>query len=347
MMLPCPTTRRRARSLMLAAVCWLAAPALPATALGAEQGAEPSKEEADRGVKLFAKAQRLYDAAKYEDALQLFLDVDALLSSPNALLYVARCLRELGRLPEAFEAMSDAAGLAGERAKSDKRYLETRDAAAAEREALAGKVGRLVIAVDAPPEGLEIELGTRRLHRDAIGRELGVEPGTITVKASAPGHDPLVRELELVAGKLETVALIMTRTATGPDTPTVPPVAESREPGVALFASGWALLGVGAVGIVMFAVAGSMANARFSDIEDTCDAAPCTDPTLADEIEGGKKLDLIANVGAGIGAVGLAAGTVLLIIGWPDGDTEGGARRTSLAVGGGPDGARVLSTVRF
>jgi hypothetical protein len=134
----------------------------------------------------------------------------------------------------------------------------------------------------------------------------------------------------------------------GQGTPPPDEPATKQEDSGTLFTLGWVAAGVGVAGMVMFAVAGSMANSRFSDIQATCGAPPCTDPALRDDINGGKTLDLIANVGVGIGAVGLVAGTVMLIVGWPSGEaSQQPSELQGVMVDVGPHGASLGYTLRF
>ena len=57
----------------------------------------------DDSAATYAAAKKLFDAQSYAKALPLFQDAYAQSKSPNARVYVARCLRELGRLPEAYD----------------------------------------------------------------------------------------------------------------------------------------------------------------------------------------------------------------------------------------------------
>ena len=63
--------------------------------------AQPVVDAASR----FAQAQSLYDAGNFTGALPIFEELTRETSSPNARFYVARCLRELGRTVEAYDAM--------------------------------------------------------------------------------------------------------------------------------------------------------------------------------------------------------------------------------------------------
>ncbi|MBI4705600.1 MAG: hypothetical protein HY744_31285 [Deltaproteobacteria bacterium] len=311
--------------------------ALGAPAVSARGAPDAAASEADRAeaVRLFREAQALYDKDELDAALEKFRRVDELLASPNARLYVGRCLRRLGRLPEAFEVMADAVRLATEKAKADPSYLQTRDAAAAERERVAAQIGRVVVAAADTPAGIEIELGGRRIEPEMFGRELGVRPGEVWLRATAPGHEPLDRRLEVGAGAVATVAVALRPEGAGPG-------AEPARSGGGLRTAGFVALGVGAAGMAAFAVAGLLADARYGSIEQECGRPPCRDPKYEDLIAEGKTMDLAANVGLGLGLAALAAGTTMVVLGWP-----GEPEQPGLAVSLGPGHALLGCGLRF
>ena len=289
-------------------------------AISAEARPAPSASPEDRAVALFGEGQKLYDQGDYSNALDRFRQVDTIMKgSPNARLYMARCWRELGRLPEAFELMTETVAASNEKAKTDSSYLRTRDAAAAEREAIVPKIGRLVVAATDAPDGLEVKVGKRKLEPADIGRELAFEPGEAVVTAEAPGHQPFRRAMQLLAGTLQTVAVTLRREGeTGPG-PTGGETSKG-EPSTAVRTGGIVVLGVGVLGMGTFAVSGIMANSRYSKIESECGTPPCRDPAYTDQINGGKTMDLVANIGLGIGLAGLVAGSLMVGLGWPKED---------------------------
>ena len=100
-----------------------------------------------------------------------------------------------------------------------------------------------------------------------------------------------------------------------PPPPAAAPATVMRGGGARI--AGFVTLGVGAAGMATFAAAGLMANGRYKEISDACGGKRCTDPSFADKIDGGRRLDIIANVGLGVGIAGLAVGTLLVALGGP------------------------------
>ncbi|MBW2526834.1 MAG: hypothetical protein JRI23_21805 [Deltaproteobacteria bacterium] len=284
---------------------------------GGTAAARPGGDE-DRAVEIFRQAQEQYEAGRYQAALEKFREVTTLIDSPNAWLYIARCLKKVNDKPRAFEAMSEAVALANKLAEKDQSYLRTRDAAAAEREAIVTEIARVIVAAADPPEGLKVDVDGRTLEPSDFGRQLGVFPREITITAEAPGHQPFLLVKDMSPGSVETIAINMRPIDGGGDGGPIVVDGSSE----ALWISGFVVAGVGVVGMTLFAVFGSMSNARFAEIEEECGSPPCTDAKYTDLIDEGETWDLVANIGLGVGAAGLVAGTVMIILGWPDG--EGG-----------------------
>jgi hypothetical protein len=305
----------------------------PATAAKPPAGAPT--EPPDAGAKArFAAAQALFEKRDFAAALPAFREVYAALGSPNAHLYLARCLRELGRLPEAYEELSATVVESAARAEKEPRFLATRDAAAAERALLEAKVARLVVAVAKPPPGVEVEVGGKPLAAARLGQPIAVAPGATTVVAKAPGRTSAREEVTIAAGALATVALSLDAatpppvaapppaTAAAPP-PRPPPAREAplaptpRRDDSTLRLVGFGVLAIGVGGFVTAAVTGAMANGRFSSIREECGGMRCADPAVNDRVDGGRGLDTAANVGLVIGALGVAGGAAMVWFGGP------------------------------
>ena len=112
------------------------------------------------------------------------------------------------------------------------------------------------------------------------------------------------------------------------------------------FTGSLVLLGAGAAGFVTFAVAGIMANNRFSDVEEAC-GGQCTDPAFNDEIDGGRTMDLVANVGLGVGLGLGVAGALMVIFGGPDDGPDDGSAAVSVLGTPLPGGGLLGVRARF
>jgi len=267
----------------------------------------------------FNEALKRFDQGEYAEALPLFQRALELSGSPNARLYVARCLRETGRAIEAWEQARRAFVEARERAAKEEKYAETRDLAAAEVALSEGKIGRLVVALARRPEGVAVTVNGAAFPLDRLDEPIAVEPGNVTVEASAPGAKTVREEIDLAPGEMKTVALALTvdapSAAPRPEPPPKPPPPPAK--GGAVRTAGFVVGGVGLVGVAVFAVTGSMASSKYGELEDGCGDRACVDPKYDDVISSGRTLDTVANVALVAGAIGVLGGTAMILFGGP------------------------------
>lgn len=263
----------------------------------------------------FVKGQTLFDDGSFAEALPFFEDAFERTQSPNASLYVARCLQKLERLAEAYTVMQATVSLATKKANEDDKYASTRDAAAQELVLLKPRVGLVVVAFTEGYPDAVATLNDRELTADELGVAVAVMPGMVTIVGSAAGRETVSKTVEVGGGEMKTVALALKEAA--------PDNQQSGDdgPGFAITpirAAGFAIAGLGVAGMVVFAITGSMASSKFSQIEDECGGVRCTDPGYADEIDKGKTLSTAANVSVAVGGAALVAGVLMILLGGPD-----------------------------
>jgi len=170
------------------------------------------------------------------------------------------------------------------------------------------KVAKLIVALSEEVDDAAITIDGAALPTEFWGKPYAIEPGTITVEASAPSYLPSEKTISIDAGDTETVALNLERDEPGDDDDDGSglDIGPLRGAGI-----GVAILGVG--GLVAFAVAGSAAESKFDDVSVACGGVTCTDDSQNDTIDEGKTLQTVANVTLGVG-LGLVAGGALMII---------------------------------
>lgn len=284
-----------------------------------------------------------WNAGSFEEALPLFKQALAATGSPNARFYVARCLRDLGRLPEAHDEMSRTVKDARELAATEERYAKTRDAAAGELAVLDGRVGRVIVALDETVTDAYLTMNGTTLAKERIGVPVPVMPGAIEVVAQNPDGKRVAKSIEIAGGETKTVTLSMA-VAPSPPAP-VPDVPEEPENDTPWFSAtrgaGIAVAAVGVAGIIIFAVQNGVADERLATLEAECPTGPCpNDPRYSTLIDEGETAQTIAGIGLGVGVVGLLAGAAMLIFGAPDTPSSG-----ALDVAPHPGGAALR--VRF
>ena len=269
----------------------------------------------------FEKAVDLFVKGRCGEALPILKDLHAETQSPNARLYIARCHEKEGDLVAAYEHMRGTVTDASALAEDQPKYAKTRDAAASELSVLELRIGKLVVATADPPPGTEVRVGDRVIP---LGKAAVMVPGEITITVSAPGHADVERTATVVGGETTTVAINLSADGdTGDDS----------GGGIdAVRGAGIAVAGLGAVGVVVFAVIGSQAKSEYDELFDKCGGVTCPDAD-AERIADGRTLTTAANISLGIGAALLAAGTIMIIVGGPSDDADETEVSLSLGLG--------------
>lgn len=291
----------------------VAGTSISASALAA--GVDPASATAvqrEQAQALFGKGKKLYDAGKYPEALVEFRGSIEIVQSPNTRLYVARTLREMGRLVEAYAEFGRTAAEAKEHEHEDGRYGKAAQAALAERGELGKKLGFVRLSIQGASDDSKLVVGGNEVVRAGWVEPVPTMPGTVEVTLTT-GSTEVKRTATVVAGQTVDVALdVGTSTVVVPPPP--PPPAGDTSGGMPIWRPVWiGGYGVGVVGLVMFAVAGSMSNGTFADVKAACPAAPCP-ASQASLVSRGQREQTIANVGLVIGLVGVALGTTFLVL---------------------------------
>jgi len=315
--------------------------AVPAWGAGATvYDATPDQLKAAQ--KTFEVANDLFDAGRYEEAITAFRASYDIVASPNSRLMVARSLRELGRLDDAYQefeaALADAKAAA---AKDAKKYAKTVAAVEAEIAMLRQRVAMVRLELAHAPQGTTVKAGDRTIEGPALARPLLFSPGEVLISARGPGGEAAEQKLQLVAGTEQTVRLDL---ASGPEpTPVAAPAGQAPSPAAASISTeggdgpplrtiGLVAGGIGVAGLATFAVFGSLNNSKFDDLESSCQADGSCAADKQSDIDTGRTYQTVANIGLVVGAVGVAAGATLFVLG---GSSERAARPVHVAVGPG------------
>lgn len=314
----------RHRAVHLPALVFVAACAAPSVA---------DAQSSELGRQQFQAGRSLFDAGRYADALEAFRASAASLPSPNTQLYVARCLRELGRPAEAWEAFQQAEREAQARSVTEARYAPTVAAAQRESALLLGRVAFVVLDGSALPPGASTALNGRQVDPGRMGRPQAIDPGGVTVTASAPGFQPFVATQQVAAGQHARVEVRLAAVGVAPAmAPTITVLSGSAPTGTVPMArpvevstgSGpWRVLGATAMGLgVALGVTGVLTGLRARSIEadliDRCGTRGCeanfSNRSLVDE---GNTMVTVTNVAWGVGAGLAVVGAVVFFASGP------------------------------
>jgi len=319
------------RCLLVGALCLALgialAPASLAQGVKPEQATAAQKESARAA---FTAGMEAYNDKRFEEALAAFQKSYGEVASPNSHLMVARTLRSVGRVAEAYDEFQAVIDEAEAAAKDDKKYQQSADAAHADLTALEEEIGRVkVVGGDKVARDVELSVGGQVVEHKRWSRPVPVKPGTVIVQLE--GQPP--KEVEVTAGATVEVDI----------TPTRPKASEKPEPvktkyeGPDRMTVGFIVGGVGVAGLVVYTVFGALALATYEDIDDQCFDKRCPD-RLSEDADKGRVYTGLANAGFAIGIIGLAVGAGFIawaILDEEPEKTEGSRPRPEIAVGPG------------
>jgi hypothetical protein len=308
-------TRKVFRTFFLTMALTICSPGAVPVVEAAPGSPKPAK---DPVMEMFESANKLFGEKKYDAALLLFRKVHEQSQSPNARLMIGKCLLAQGQLAEAYNELSTTLREAAQRAETEAKYANTRDAAAADLAPLETKIAKIVITLVNAPTGARVLLAGVEVPSDKLGKPIAVLPGSVEVTAEGLAQGTTTRKEDLKGGESK-VIVFESKIAT-PDKPPPPvdPVVPAEEMvGGGVRRAGYGIIGLGVVGMGLFAFGGIQSDAKFATLEKECGGTRCTDIKYADIVDSGKNMDLLANVGLGVGIAGLVAGTVMVIVGGP------------------------------
>ncbi len=294
---------------------------------------------------VYLTAQEHYRAQRYTEALPLFRKLAREQHSPNARLYLARSLRQVGRLPEAHNEMRETVRAAAARAKTESRFAATRNAARRELAELEARVGFVTLYLAGTPRGLVVELNGVPVPPNRFSAQTAVLPGTVRIRADAPGFVGYRRKISVAAGTTQNIAIALTPVVLAPPPapgpapapaptalpaplpqPVEPPTplptrpTEPAEPepdpggGNGMLVGGVVAIGLAALTGIGAGVTRKMAGDRYDEIVEACGDQPCADPSYDEDIDSGEALDIASHASLGVAGLALLTGGVLITI---------------------------------
>ena len=338
--------RARSKVALLALTSALAAGSLLVAGSARAAGADPTSAtpvQREQAQERFKAGNDFLKQNNYAAALPELRASLEIVASPNTRLLVARCLRGLGKLVEAYAELGRTIVEGKELAHEDPRYERVSASASDERDDLAKEIGLVTVTVDHASEGTTMKIGGEDIRRAAWGEPAPVAVGAAEVIVQTPGHEPATKAITVTAGGKQSIAIdaqteLLPGVAAPPtDTATPTPVAatgDHRNLRPYAYVAG----GVGAAGLLTFVIAGLMANSTYSGLKDACGSSNTCPPSKADDISSGKTQQTVANVGLVIGALGAAAGAALFIFSMPK--SVDSAQTTAVVLGPGWLGVR-------
>jgi hypothetical protein len=260
-------------------------------------------------------------------------------------LNLAVCHEAEGKTATAWSEFNDALTLARRDGRADRVELATRHLAKLEP-----RLSRLTIEV--PTEvrvaGLEVKLDGGSVGRPVWGTPVPIDPGKHVVEASAPGRKAWRAEVDLGDGADR-------KSVTVPSMERAPESSEKNgqrgagpagarrevgsESGAGQRTTGYVIGGIGIAALGVGSFFGLRAYSRWDERNAHCTDAGC-DPTGVEAGDDASRAATYANIGVGVGLVGVAAGTYLVL------SAGSGKRSPSAAAHPTPDGRGMLIRYR-
>lgn len=315
----------------------------PAHAQGSSRGGvsvEAATQAQNQGATAaYTTGMASFRDGKFEEALQAFQVSYGIVASPNSHFMVVRSLAALGRNADAYREAEATVKEASER-QDVAKYAKTSEAARKEMLELEKRVGRVTVQVSGATATSRLMISGTEVPREDWGRTVVLDPGTHTVLLMTESHSES-REVFVAAGKSAMVEISPFTPQAQPVTPVPKSTRPKSRPFVDLDdgrqAAGLAFIGVGAAGMVVWGVFGGLTSSKFSSLESGCTGGVCP-AELQGDLDDGKTFQVVANVGAIVGAVGLTTGLGLFVWGkadGPSGDSAASGATTRVSVGPG------------
>jgi tetratricopeptide (TPR) repeat protein len=286
---------------------------------------------------LAIEGDALYDKGDFAAALERYRKAGALIAAPTVRLREALCLEMLGKWVEAADlyrqvsrARLDASSPAG--------FRDAVEQAARQVTALEPRIPKLVIALGGDDlDGAKVQVDGREVPAAAFGSGWPVDPGRHEVTASK-GARRVAVQVEAKEGTAQTVRLDLptppppqppqpppppppapapaaSTTSSTPALASTPPPSRAQGAGSAQRAAGWIGIGVGGAALAIGAITGAVAMSKKSSLESdgSCSDNLCS-PEASGEVDAYRSMRTISTVGFAVGAVGVGAGIVLLLV---------------------------------
>jgi hypothetical protein len=267
---------------------------------------------------LFEAARDLMRAGKYAEASRKLEKSASLEDAPGTRLNLAWCHERMGRTATAWVNYKDALALAVQREDTVRQAL-ARDRLAA----LEPRLSRLKVTLPEPrPAGAWLMIDDAALGTTSFDTNLPIDPGRHRLRAGAPGWGSVEIELSVEPGERarEVELPRLLRRPARADRAGAPASGERLR----LVIAG-STLGLGIAGLASAGVFGLKASKAWDERNAQCRGGCNTAAVAAGE--SARTFAWSANIGAGVGLLGLAVGSYLL---WT---TPGGS---TVALGVGP-----------
>lgn len=271
-----------------------------------------------------------FNDGDFEKSLSLLERAEKLVHAPTHLLFIARARVKLGQLVEAREAYKD---IINENLSpsAPKAFLNAQEIAPKELAEIEGRLAKLTLSVSSAsgelPSDVEVKIDGAVLSATLYGLAVPANPGERSISATASGMLPIEKNVTLKEGGADSLELVF---EVDPNAPVAIAPAEEVDaaPAQATAGSegseqmskrdtwGWVSVGTGSAFVATGAALGIVSLTSVNKAEN--DDSLCGSDNICTE-EGTKKVNsaqtmaLLADIGIGVGLVGIGVGAYLLL----------------------------------
>lgn len=290
--------------------------------------AEPTSSDKAMATQLYDDADKQMSKGDFASACPKYGESQRLDPQLGTLLHLADCYERAGMTASAWASFKEAIEVASR--KNAAGQNEPREKTARARAAaLETKLSRLAVTVASPDTlGLEVQQDGQGIGRALWGSAFPVDPGTHVIAAKAPGRKGWTKTVQVATnGAKVDIAVPALDPETAPSASAAPasaatsgPIDSSPKPaaddgatsGGSQRAIGFAVGGVGVVGLVVGTVFVLKRSSALSEREGLCPNDVCADQAEANHLS---DLTDRARSSATMSAVGFIAGGVALVTG--------------------------------
>lgn len=245
---------------------------------------------------LFREGRALFEDGKFAAACIRFARSQEIDPAVGTLLNLGDCYKRTGKTKSAWMAYREALDMASARSDEQRAAL-----AADEARQLEPYLARLRVEITDVLPGFVLQINGEPLEQSKFSSPIAMDPGELSVEASAPGRKSWYTTVEVAAGATKTIKVPKLEYVRPPTNP----VATGLEIG-------------GGVALAASVTFGILAWSRLSDVKDACPSLHCpnnqTFREQADAYRGARTFAHISTATAVVGLAAIATGVYLDVV---------------------------------
>jgi len=256
---------------------------------------------------LFDEGRSLMTEGNYAEACPKFAESHRIDPAGGTLLNLGICYRKQGKTASSWATLEEARAVARKEGRADRQAIAEEHLA--ELEPILSTL-RVVVAPNVRVEGLKIALDETSLPSTAWGSKVPTDPGSKTVRATAPGKRPWTKSV--VVGREGDAVVVEVPPLVALSQMPIEPVAPVPEEDGSRSTIGYVVGGAGLAVVGVGTYFGLAAFSSWDKRNDACPESGCTQDAVGYADDTRRNAD-ISTVAIGLGLAGVGAGAYLLL----------------------------------